>query len=78
MSDARCARAAAGWMRRIGVLTPFASDELPALYLDRAFVADGGLIAYGPDRVNQYRIADGYVDRILNGEKPEAFISSPV
>jgi putative ABC transport system substrate-binding protein len=41
-------------------------------------VADGGLIAYGPDRVNQYRIADGYVDRILNGEKPEAFISSPV
>jgi hypothetical protein len=28
--------------------------------------------------VNQYRIADGHVDRILNGEKPEAFISSPV
>ena len=65
-------------MRRIGVLTPFASDELPALYLHRAFVADGGLIAYGPDRVNQYRIADRYVDPILNGEKPEAFISSPV
>jgi len=33
--------------------------------------------APGPDRVNQYRIADGYIDRILNGEKPEAFISSP-
>ena len=34
------------------------------------FVADGGLISYGPEFVNQYRRAAGYVDRILKGEKP--------
>src|SRR5262249_22450829 len=40
------------------------------LYSDHAFVTDGGLIAYGPDRVDQYRRAADYVDRILKGEKP--------
>jgi putative ABC transport system substrate-binding protein len=33
-------------------------------------VADGGLVSYGPDFVDQFRQAAGYVDRILNGEKP--------
>jgi putative tryptophan/tyrosine transport system substrate-binding protein len=47
-----------------------ARHRLPALYSDHAFVADGGLIAYGPDRVDQYRRAADYVDRILNGENP--------
>jgi putative ABC transport system substrate-binding protein len=35
---------------------------------DTAFVADGGLISYGPDIVDQYRRAPAYVDRILKGE----------
>jgi putative ABC transport system substrate-binding protein len=43
---------------------------LPAVYSDRVFVTDGGLISYAPDRVDQYRRAAGYVDRILKGEKP--------
>jgi putative ABC transport system substrate-binding protein len=43
--------------------------RLPALYSDHAFVTDGGLIAYGPDRIDQFRRAADYVDRILKGEK---------
>jgi putative tryptophan/tyrosine transport system substrate-binding protein len=43
---------------------------LPALYSDRVFATDGGLLAYGPDRVDQFRRAADYVDRILRGEKP--------
>jgi putative tryptophan/tyrosine transport system substrate-binding protein len=44
--------------------------KLPAVYNDRTFVADGGLISYGPGRIDQFRRAAGYVDRILKGEKP--------
>ena len=44
--------------------------RLPATYSDRALVASGGLISYGPDRIDQFRRAAGYVDRILKGEKP--------
>jgi putative ABC transport system substrate-binding protein len=44
--------------------------RLPAIYASRYFVADGGLISYGPDLVDQYRRAAGYVGRILEGEKP--------
>ena len=47
-----------------------ARHKLPAVYPDRFFVAAGGLISYGPDRIDQYRRAAGYVDRILKGEKP--------
>jgi ABC-type uncharacterized transport system substrate-binding protein len=47
-----------------------ARHRLPALYSDHAFVTDGGLIAYGPDRIDQFRGAAGCVDRILKGEKP--------
>ena len=44
--------------------------RLPAVYPYRFFVTVGGLISYGPDYVDQYRQAAGYVDRILRGEKP--------
>ena len=44
--------------------------RLPAVYSYRLFVAVGGLISYGPDYVDQYRQAAGYVDRILKGERP--------
>jgi ABC-type uncharacterized transport system substrate-binding protein len=47
-----------------------ARHRLPAVYTVRFFVTSGGLISYGPDRVDQFRRAAGYVDRILKGEKP--------
>jgi ABC-type uncharacterized transport system substrate-binding protein len=47
-----------------------ARHKLPAVYPNRFFVAAGGLISYGPDFLDQYRRAAGYVDRILKGEKP--------
>jgi ABC-type uncharacterized transport system substrate-binding protein len=43
--------------------------KLPAVYSLRAFVTDGGLMCYAPDVKNQFRLAAGYVDRILKGEK---------
>jgi putative ABC transport system substrate-binding protein len=47
-----------------------ARHRLPTVYNDSAFVTAGGLSSYGPNRVEQYRPAAGYVDRILKGEKP--------
>ncbi len=44
--------------------------KLPAVYFQKLFVAEGGLISYGADFFDQYRRAAGYVDRILKGEKP--------
>jgi putative ABC transport system substrate-binding protein len=52
------------------IITLAARHKLPAVYGDRHFVTGGGLISYGPDRVDQYRQAARYVDRILKGEKP--------
>ena len=52
------------------IITLAARHKLPAVYYERFFVAAGGLISYGPDFVDQYRRAAGYVDRILKGEKP--------
>ena len=47
-----------------------ARHRLPAVYPVRVFATGGGLISYGPDSIDPYRQAAGYVDRILRGEKP--------
>ena len=52
------------------IITLAARHKLPTVYFDRSFVAAGGLVSYGPDRIDLYRRAAGYVDRILKGEKP--------
>jgi putative ABC transport system substrate-binding protein len=52
------------------IITLAARHKLPAVYNERTFAAGGGLISYGPDYLDQYRLAAGYVDRILKGEKP--------
>ncbi len=44
--------------------------KLPAIYYERFFAASGGLASYGSDRIELYRLAAGYIDRILKGEKP--------
>jgi ABC-type uncharacterized transport system substrate-binding protein len=57
-------------VHRKPIITLAARYKLPAVYFERYFVTDGGLISYGPDLRDQYRRAAGYVDRILKGEKP--------
>jgi putative ABC transport system substrate-binding protein len=52
------------------IITLATRHKLPAIFYERFFVAAGGLISYGPNYVDQYRQAAGYVDRILKGEKP--------
>jgi len=52
------------------IITLAARHRLPAVYAFRYFVTGGGLISYGPDSIDPWRRAAGYVDRILKGEKP--------
>jgi putative tryptophan/tyrosine transport system substrate-binding protein len=60
-----------GSSTRRGLIVMLAArHRLPAVYPFRYYVADGGLISYGPDPIDPYRRAAGYVDRILKGEKP--------
>jgi len=47
-----------------------ARHRLPAIYAEGMYVADGGLISFAPNMIDQFRRAAGYVDRILKGEKP--------
>jgi putative ABC transport system substrate-binding protein len=44
--------------------------RLPTVYSNRLFVTGGGLLSYSPDRIDQFRQAAAYIDRILKGEKP--------
>ena len=52
------------------ITTLAARHQLPAIYPLRLFATVGGLISFGPDTIDPYRRAAGYVDRILKGEKP--------
>ncbi|MGB9058902.1 MAG: ABC transporter substrate binding protein, partial [Pseudolabrys sp.] len=61
---------AAATLHRDLIITLAARHKLPAVYYERSFVAADGLISYGPDYLDQFRRAAGYVDRILKGEKP--------
>ena len=51
------------------IIAPTLRDRLPSIYPFRHFAAAGGLIAYGIDPVEQWRLAAGYVDRIMRGRK---------
>jgi putative ABC transport system substrate-binding protein len=54
-----------------GLITKLAAEHrLPAVYHSSYYVSSGGLISYGPNSIDPFRRAAGYVDRILKGEKP--------
>ena len=57
-------------IQRDTIVAAAAQHQLPAAYPFRGYVAEGGLISYGIDQAEPYRLAAGYVDRILKGEKP--------
>src|SRR6516165_2682238 len=63
---------ASAWatVHRRPIVALAARHKLPAIYYQRIFVADGGLVSYGPDVIEQFRGAAAYVDRVLKGEKP--------
>ena len=63
---------ASGRTNRHLIVALAARDKLPAVYPAGYYAAAGGLISYGPDYIDQYRRAAGYVDRILNGEQAAA------
>ena len=52
------------------IITLTARHKLPVIYWQRIYVANGGLVSYGPNFDELYSLAAGYVDRILKGEKP--------
>jgi putative ABC transport system substrate-binding protein len=52
------------------IVTLAARHQLPAVYPLSYFARSGGLMSYGPDSIEPYRRAAGYIDRILKGEKP--------
>jgi putative ABC transport system substrate-binding protein len=61
---------ASGSVQRDLIITLAAQYKLPAIYPFRYLATGGGLMSYGTDLVDQFRLAAGYVDRILKGEKP--------
>ena len=70
---------AAPTLHRDLIITLAAQYKLPTVYYERFFVAAGGFISYGASMINQYRLAAGYVDRILKGEKPAGLpVQAPI
>jgi putative ABC transport system substrate-binding protein len=61
--------AGAQQIQRDAIIAAAAHHQLPAVYPFRGYVAEGALISYGIDQTEPYRLAAGYVDRILKGEK---------
>jgi putative ABC transport system substrate-binding protein len=57
-------------MHREFITALAARHRLPSAYPYRFFITSGGLISYGPNTIDPFRLAAGYVDRILKGEKP--------
>jgi putative ABC transport system substrate-binding protein len=57
-------------VHRESIILAAARHRLPAVYPFRFFITSGGLVSYGPDSIDAWRRAAGYVDRILKGEKP--------
>jgi putative ABC transport system substrate-binding protein len=55
---------------RAAVLKSIANARLPAIFSERRFADEGGLMSYGPNWADAWRRAAGYVDRILKGAKP--------
>ena len=58
------------YVHRRTIIEFAAKQRLPAVYIERAFVDDGGLISYGPDFVDMYRRAPSFVKKVLDGSKP--------
>jgi putative ABC transport system substrate-binding protein len=57
-------------VHRAPIISAAARNNVPAVYTDSAFARDGGLLSYGVDRIDTFRRAASYVDRILRGAKP--------
>ena len=58
------------WNHRATIIAVAQAARRPAIYPEREYADDGGLIAYGPNIPDSFRRAAGYVDRILRGAKP--------
>jgi putative tryptophan/tyrosine transport system substrate-binding protein len=57
-------------LHRVPIILAAARNNVPAVYPSSHFIREGGLLSYGPDRVDAFRRAASYVDRILHGAKP--------
>jgi putative ABC transport system substrate-binding protein len=57
-------------VHRARIIALAAQHKLPAVYSNRNFAGDGGLVSYGPDNLIQFEQIATYIDRILKGEKP--------